>query len=783
MLLLGAIALGILLYRWQPDLSKVPSLRNLQYGGRAILLDQEGRLLRVVSVSPEGHVQPARKFLSAGQISPWLQRAVVASEDERFHQHSGVDFRGLSRALWKTVSGDLEGGSTITQQVVKNTLLADFRGARTPERKVKEAMLALEVEKQFSKEEILNLYLNLIYWGVGRTDLIGAQDAARAYFNKNAKDLNLAESVYLAVLLPTPARYNDYKGYRPLMKNLLDRMVKNGTITPSEADQAWKFPLKPAGWTVKYDKNGNLLSARLTDAEARKKNFPQPEYQYADAFLDQVERELLKHVKKEAFFTSDIKVYTTLNRKAQLAAEQASIKANVPKGATLGIALIDPHSGDVQALVGQKLNDGIAEQWNHAVRSRRQVGSSIKPLLYTLALSKGWNQTDMVMDQPLKGKYQPQNYSGSYTGKPIMLRAALDHSLNLPTVRLLQKVGVTPFKQKLSLMGLHPDPQAGLSIGIGALEATPLEMAAAYAPFASGGMYRTPRFIQKITANGEVLTVVKQSTPVRVWSEPVAYMGLDMIRGVVNDLTPAQGGLGWNARIPGWPVGGKTGTTNDVKDLWFVGVTPKLAGAVWVGRSNNTAMPRNAYSGTVAAPIWQKALALALKGERGVAFNKPSSIRTREVAGVYMAFLKPQQVQPDATLLAAAKTSPVRPVQKAVQKTTQKIRASSTTIRTVQNKTVSQSTLAARRLAEARRQATVVRQQQLLRQAQARRQAALNTQRLEQRRRALRAQQIRKQSAFIERQQQKARIARLLNAKTRKHFEKQYRKYVKQNHR
>ncbi len=743
MLLLGVAAVTVLYQKWKPDFAQVKTLSNLKHAGRATLLDREGRVVKVIGVSRAGEIGPARKHLGLSQISPWLQKAVVASEDIRFYQHNGIDHRGLSRALWKTLSGDMEGGSTLTQQVVKNTLLSDLKGARTPERKFKEALFALEVEKQFTKHQILELYLNLIYWGVARTDLVGAGDAAKAYFNKPAQDLNLAESVYLAVLLPTPARYNDYSGYRPLMKDLLDRMVEAGNITPKQANEAWKHPLQPAGWKIQYGPSGEVVKAQLTDPQARKKHFPIPEYTYADAFLDQVERELVQKVPMEAFYTSDVRVHTTLNRKVQLAAEQASKKASIPRGATLGMAIVDPHSGEVQALVGQKLNDGIADEWNHATRTRRQVGSSIKPLLYTLALSRGWDQTDTVLDAPLKGKYQPQNYSGRFSGEPIMLRAALNQSLNLPTVRLLQKLGVHSFKQKLTLLGLKPDPQAGLSIGIGALEATPLEMAAAYAPFANWGKRHTTRVIQRITSNGKTLYEVKPSRPVKVWSPQVAYMGLDMIRGVVGDLTPAQGGLGWKARIPGWQVGGKTGTTNDVKDLWFVGVTPKWVGAVWVGKPDNTSMPKTAYSGDIAAPIWQKTMSLALKGEEKMAFLKPSGIRTINISGRHMAFLK-NEIRPQSALVAS------RPRATARQATPVAVNGRTPSKPKPTPKTVVRSAIP---------KPAVVLKRVPITQVKTQKQSS--------------------RAAFMKRQQEKARLASMLSSKTRQHFQKQYQKYLK----
>ncbi|MGI8748221.1 MAG: penicillin-binding transpeptidase domain-containing protein, partial [Deinococcus sp.] len=327
-----------------------------------------------------------------------------------------------------------------------------------------------------------------------------------------------------------------------------------------------------------------------------------------------------------------------MSRSAQQSAEDASRGARLPAGATLGLALLDPASGDVTALVGQKLGDGMKEGWNNATRARRQVGSSVKPLLYTLALSKGWSEADTVPDLPLEGDYQPKNYSGRFSGQPVTLRYALDHSLNLPTVRLAQGLGLNAFISKLRELGLSPAPDTGLPLAIGALEASPLELAAAYAPFANGGVYHAPRLITRLVASGKTLLTVPPSEGRRVWDEQTAWLGLDLLRGVVNDLTPREGGLGWKARILGREVGGKTGTTNDVRDLWFAGVTPGLSGAVWVGRSDNAPLPGSAYSGDVAAPIWQAAASGALRGQPLAGFTPPDGVEVRQLDGVPMAF-------------------------------------------------------------------------------------------------------------------------------------------------
>ncbi|ADV66656.1 transglycosylase domain-containing protein [Deinococcus maricopensis] len=638
--LLGVLGAFLL---WGRNLPDVADLDVLEFSGQTRVFDRNGQFVGTLTPSLSSGYRVNRDLRTLDKISDYTEKAVVTSEDRRFYEHSGVDLIGVTRGLVKgLLRNDLEGGSSITQQVVKNTLLAEYNQARTPERKFKEAVLAFQVERNFNKGEILNAYLNVIYWGTaghGKGDIVGVANAARAYFGQDAATLNLAQSVYLATLIPAPnRRYPRLEEYRPLMRNLLDRMVEDGRVTKAEADAAWRYPLTPAGWRTRYDASGKLLSATLVNEGARAANLPRAQTQVAESFLGALERDLIQKVGRKALFSSGgVRVDATLDLAAQRAAEAASRNARVPGGATLGIALTDPASGDILALVGQKYGDGIDEEWNNATQARRQVGSSIKPLLYTTALEKGWKQSDTALDAPLTGEYQPKNYSGTSSGRQVTLRYALDHSLNLPTVRLAQDVGLNDFAGKLRTLGLSPNDNAGLPLAIGALEASPLQMAAAYAPFANGGTYHEPRYVHKVTKGTQVLYTAPD-TSTRAWDEQTAFLGLDMIRGVVNDLTPRQGGLGWRARIPGWDVGGKTGTTNDVKDLWFVGVTPRVSAAVWVGRSDSKAMPQNAYSGDIAAPIWQSAVSGALANKPHAAFKAPSGIEYRWVRGVNMAF-------------------------------------------------------------------------------------------------------------------------------------------------
>ncbi|MBB6098034.1 membrane peptidoglycan carboxypeptidase [Deinobacterium chartae] len=640
--LLGLAVTFLFLY-WGRDLPDYRQLESLRLESSSRIFARDGSALGTLSPTLPGGARVNRTLVQLKDVSPFLTAAVVTSEDRRFYEHNGVDPLGLARGFFKAATGGrVEGGSTITNQVLKNTLLEDLKTGRTAERKIKEWLLSVQVEREFSKEEILGLYLNVIYWGSGgNADLVGISAASRAYFGKSPKDLSLAESVYLATLIPNPRRYFDYEGYRPLMRSLLERMVEDGRVTQAQADRAWREPIRPAGWRVRYDDQGNLTSATLVDDKA--KNIASRSREKAPHFLQQVERELVSRFGRERVFgQGGLQVYTTLDPQAQRAAERASENARIPAGATLGAVLLDPNNGDVLAMVGQKLTPGARPaEWNNAVQSRRQVGSSIKPLLYTTAVELGYGQDHTEKDAPVNyGGYSPQNYSRTYSGREVTLRYALDFSLNLPTVRLADRIGLATFADKLRELGLEPPKNAGYSLALGTLEASPLQMAAAYAAFANGGRYHTPNYLRQVkTASGEVLFDITRERPEprQVWTPQTAFIGLDMLRGVVNDYGPQNGGLAWRARIPGREVAGKTGTTNDVRDIWFVGMTPQVVGAVWVGKQESGTLPQSVSSSVVNPPIWREMVAGALEGQPSAQFRVPPGIGYATVGGTRMA--------------------------------------------------------------------------------------------------------------------------------------------------
>ncbi|WP_084474472.1 transglycosylase domain-containing protein, partial [Deinococcus pimensis] len=625
--------------KWTSNVPDYRQLDSLTLGSTTRVFARD--LTQLGTLVPSvGGTRVNRTIVKLDDVSPYMLAAIVTNEDRRFFEHYGVDPVGVTRGLLKTLRNErVEGGSTLTNQLVKLTLLGDLEGARTPERKVKEWLLSVQLERAFTKEEILQNYLNVIYWGDGGpVELYGLHAAARAYLGKAPRDLTLAESVYLTTLVPAPGlRYKRYAEYRPVMKSLLNRMVEDGWVTRAQADAAWREKLQPRGWRVKYDDRGDVVSAKLVDVTET--YLRAVTNSRAPHFMQQVERELIARFGRERVYNSGgLNVYTTLDPQAQSSAEKASREAKVPPGATLGAVLVDPYTGDVLAMIGQKIEPGRPlPDWNNAAQGQRQVGSSIKPLLYTTALSTGLSELHTERDEPTSfpcsscegGAYKPQNFGGKYYYRDMTLREALDRSLNIPTLKLADRIGLPTFRGKLRDLDLEPPKDSGLSLAIGTLEATPLKMAAAYAPFVNGGTYYPPRYITRVTtAAGKVLYDASQERPQkrRVWSPQVAYLGLDMIMGVVNDLEANQGGLATRARIPGWQVGGKTGTTNSVKDLWFVGVTPMYVGAVWVGKQQSGSMGETDFSGVVNPPIWNTMMSGALAGKPPRQFAVPEGI-------------------------------------------------------------------------------------------------------------------------------------------------------------
>lgn len=547
------------------------------------IYDSQGNLLSQI-------FRENRTFIPLNKISPDMQNAIIAIEDNRFYNHHGIDLKGIARALWidLTGKGAIQGGSTITQQLAKNVFLSR---EKTIIRKLQEAVLAIQLEKKYTKEEILEFYLNQIYLGSGA---YGVQAAAQTYFDKNADELTLAEAALLAALPKAPSYYSPYNHFEAAKKRqelVLDCMAELDYITPFQA-------LKAKAEHI------NLKKITPTDKPA-------------PYFVDYVIQYLTEKYGDDIVYQSGLKVYTTLDMSMQKAAEEA-LKNYMPptiidkNGITQpqgAIIAIEPETGFIKVMVGGR--DFKNTQLNRTTQSHRQPGSTFKPFVYTAAVENGYSPYSMIDDSPVTfGNWSPRNYDGGFRGN-ISLLTALTYSVNVATIKLAEQIGIDTVKQyteKLGITSLTPeDNNLALAIGGTHKGLTPLEMASAYATLANKGQRITPTCIIKIEdRNGKIIEDNNIPVKTQVISEQTAGVITSMLENVIIN------GTGRAANI-GRPVAGKTGTTDDYKDAWFVGYTPDLAAAVWIGHDQPKSMA-GVSGGSYPARIWANFMKNALSG-------------------------------------------------------------------------------------------------------------------------------------------------------------------------
>ncbi|MEI8388493.1 MAG: PBP1A family penicillin-binding protein [bacterium] len=525
------------------------------------------------------HADEDRISVPLNKISRYLQSAVISIEDNRFYSHSGIDLMGTVRAFYNNLlhRDSIQGGSTLTQQLVKNSFL-------TPERSIKrkflEAILAIKVEMYYSKNEILEKYLNQIYWG---NQAYGIEKGARRYFKKSAKDLNLAESSMLAGLIRAPELYSPYTNMKDAKKRqmvVLNKMYEFGFITKKQKYSAYAGPLKLAPRKFAYAK-----------------------YIY---FVDYVSYVLRKRYGDNIVRRGGLNVYTTLDPEVQQIAEKTiteGIKA-LPKGCGVregALVSINVKNGYVQALVGGV--DFTKSQFNRAVLAKRPVGSGFKPVVYLTGLRLGAiNPESTIFDAPVAYRTKwnvwcPHNWDGKYLGK-LTVRKALTLSRNTPTVRIALKVGVDKIIETARLLGIKSYIRRGFSMVLGSSEITPLEVAAVYSTLARDGVYIEPVAIRFVKDNKGNVLEVSNNTPVRVVKqEPVRELDSILVDVV-------EKGTGKSAKLEDRQVAGKTGTTDSVKDIWFNGFTPDTATTIWMGNDENQTLS-GVFSSNCAV-LWNK---------------------------------------------------------------------------------------------------------------------------------------------------------------------------------
>lgn len=547
------------------------------------------------------HGEANREVVKLDQVSPHLKRAVMAIEDGHFYQHQGVNPTSLGRAFLANFreGNVVEGGSTVTMQLVKNLFLSRDR---TFNRKVAEAVLAVRVEQVFSKDEILELYLNQVYWG---HNTYGVQTAAQSYFGKSAKDLSLAEATMLAGLIQAPEEYSpfvDMKAAKVRQASVITRMQQLGWITAAEAQAAKQQPIKL----------GKITSWQTSELPT---------------ITEAVISELNQRFDEETVLKGGMRIQTTVDYNFQKMAEQVvrrehdQLLNNGVNADQVALAAVDPRTHFVKALVGSS-NPGRS-QFNRASQSRRQPGSSFKPFVYYLGFASGkYTPETIVKDQPVTLRdgqevYTPQNYGGGYGGA-MTVRTSLIQSRNIPIVKIGQEVGLDRVIELCRSLGIKSPIEPVLSLPLGSVGLTPLEMAGAFATFASNGWHSDVTIIARVTdPNGKVLL---DNTPKpKLLLDPWATATLNAtMTGVITE------GTGRAAQI-GRQAAGKTGTTSSERDVWFVGYVPQLSTAVWLGNDDNAPIGGGVTGGTFAAPVWRNFMLEALKDEPVQYFPAASS--------------------------------------------------------------------------------------------------------------------------------------------------------------
>ncbi len=708
-------ATGIALwYLWSSNLPYIGTLKDYDPPTISVVYSSDGKII--------GRFwEEKRIVVPLKQIPKHVIYAFVAAEDSRFFEHRGIDVVGIFRALIKNITaGKIEqGGSTITQQVTRSLLLKNTK--RTYRRKAREALLSLQIEKNFSKDRILFLYLNQIYLGHGA---YGVEAAAQTYFGKSAKDLDIAEAALLAGLPQAPARYSPVTHFakaKARQRYVLQRMRQEGYITKRQEVEAYREPLKIIGKEEDY-------------------------FQRAPYFTEYVRQYLVKKYGKDRVYRGGLRVYTTVNLAMQKAAQEAlrkgleeldkregyrgplrhineedftlykeevlqskekpelalgsKVKALVEKvddsrqraelwvhgvkailplvemkwarkpdpkmpyyragikkvSETLSpgdvilvrikkkaktpfswiVALeqdpqvqgalicMEPQTGKVRAMVGGR-NFSVS-QFNRAVQARRQPGSAFKPIIYSAALDKGMSPADVIVDAPFisdKGEdeklWKPRNYKGRFFG-PTILRTALSKSRNVITVKILKKIGIDYVISYARQLGITSPLNEDLSLALGSSGVSLLELTRAYCVFASLGFLPEPIFVEKILDRKGRVIEENQPQSEQVISPQTAYVMTDLLKAVV------QEGTGWRVKALHRPVAGKTGTTNDLRDAWFMGFTPQVVTGVWVGYDDRTPMGKGETGSRAASPIWLYFMRQILKDMPVEDFSVPDGV-------------------------------------------------------------------------------------------------------------------------------------------------------------
>jgi penicillin-binding protein 1A len=692
-LLSGAVALGLVYWELTTNLPSVEKLSQYRPPIATQVLADDGTVV--------GEFYFEKRYLLPIQRIPALVRnAFIAAEDDTFYQHGGINPLSIVRALVNDVvaGGKVQGGSTITQQVVKSLLLTP---QKSYERKLKEMLLATRLERQLSKDEILGLYLNHIYLGSGA---YGVAAAAEEYFGKTVDELTLAEAALLAGLPQAPSRYSPFNHWpraKARQRYVLERMAEVGVVTSAQAVAAAREPLALASRKGSYiaapyyvehvrrlleQKYGetalyalglrvqtglNLRMQAAAEAALREglNNLAAREhYNGAVRHLTPVEKDRFLYDQRDAMAGHALERGQTYEAlvtgsahgatRVQVGPFHGSLQAAAPRDGTRAetyrpgdvvrvrlaqstgndstyefvrdheppvqgaFVALEPGSGAVKVLIGGY--DFDSSQFNRAVQGSRQPGSAFKPLIYAAALDRNFTPASIIVDEPISFQdhnavWMPHNYEEKYFG-PTTLREALTFSRNVVTVKLATRVGVKPLVKYIRHLGIHSPLAPNLSLALGSSEVNLLDLAAAYGVFANQGQRAEPRFIIRVTdSQGSIMDENVPQTE-QVISPETAYLITSMLQSVIDH------GTGRKAKALGRPAAGKTGTTNDIDDAWFIGYTPQLLAGLWIGFDEKRSLGKGETGGQVAAPIWERFMERALENEPILDFPVPAGI-------------------------------------------------------------------------------------------------------------------------------------------------------------
>ena len=585
----GALGVFAIIIKYRLELPNIQSMVE-DYKPRmaTTIYDKNNNVVDVLEAE-------SRDAVKLEDVSPYVKEAFLAIEDKKFYSHHGLHFKGIIRAvLTNFLKGKAtQGGSSITQQLAKNAFLTP---ERTFSRKVKEAILTYQIERTYTKDEILERYLNEIYFGSGS---YGIKNAADQYFRKDPKDLNIAEAALLAGIPNRPTKYDPNRSLENALHRqqiILKEMFEDGRITKEEYEEAlaYKFELENEENVKNVPKNTSIIYNRRP-----KKAYNNPE------LTTIVENYLAEIYDDEQIYSSGLKIYTTIDLDYQKVARDTFNAYPYFKNKEINGAMVtlDPFTGGIVSIVGGK--NFKAGNFDRATMARRQLGSSFKPFVYLKALEEGYEPYSVVVnDFVAYGKWAPKNFDGRYTFNSTLVNS-LNLSLNIPAVKLMDAVTVDAFKEEMTDKLKLTSEVQNLTTALGSVDSTPVNTAANFSIFVNGGYIVKPNIIREIRDNQDILIYVADIEKVKAFDSVDVSVITAMLKSVVSNGTATK------ARVvdkSGRPIqqGGKTGTTSEHRTAWFVGITPEYVTVCYIGRDDNKPMYGKMTGGSAVAPMWAR---------------------------------------------------------------------------------------------------------------------------------------------------------------------------------